>query len=179
MMEQSDFVKIVSHENNQISQEAILRLLSRARFSIRIASSSIRNFKVRLSGDSFFLSIFFRLLVRKGISLKLLTTPKGFRSYLVREIQGISGVEVKACARNHLKLIIVDNLGVYIGTANLTSAGLGFRPNGVRNFEVGFITYSTEIVSVVEEIFEKIWRGSFCDSCLYSIRRKNFECMAS
>ena len=58
----------------------------------------------------------------------------------------------------------------YVGSANLTGAGMGMKSANRRNFEAGIMTDSLEIVDAAIEEFDKVWRGSECRKC----QRKKF-----
>ena len=67
--------------------------------------------------------------------------------------------------RNHAKVVIVDDRLAYVGSANVTPAGLGqgiFTPG---NFEAGILTENPEIVSSVKALFSMIWDGGCCTDC--------------
>ena len=74
------------------------------------------------------------------------------------------------CPRVHFKLIIMDMKICYVGSANLTGAGMGMKSANRRNFEAGIMTDSPEIVDAAIEEFDKVWRGSECKKC----QRKKF-----
>lgn len=73
--------------------------------------------------------------------------------------------EFKRCIRNHTKAIIIDDKLAYIGSANITPAGIGqgiFTPG---NFEAGILTDAPSVVTSIMELFSKIWAGSYCADC--------------
>ena len=73
--------------------------------------------------------------------------------------------EFKFCIRNHAKAIIIDDKLAYVGSANITPAGIG---NGIftpGNFEAGILTDDSAIVSSLMELFSKIWSDSYCANC--------------
>jgi len=80
------------------------------------------------------------------------------------------GVEMMLCPRVHLKCVVVDGEFAYIGSANLTGAGMGAKSSGRRNFEAGIITDDKGLVAKVMDQFDEIWRGGHCPAC----RRKSF-----
>ena len=41
------------------------------------------------------------------------------------------------CPRVHFKMLVFDGEEVYIGSANLTGAGIGMKTDNKRNFEAG------------------------------------------
>ena len=53
----------------------------------------------------------------------------------------------------------------YIGSANLTGAGLGMKSSVRRNFEAGILTTDPELVRAAIEQFDTIWMGAFCKKC--------------
>ena len=74
------------------------------------------------------------------------------------------------CPRVHFKIIIFDLKTAYIGSANLTGAGLGMKGENTRNFEAGVLTTDKELVNAAIDQFDTVWMGSFCKNC----RRKEF-----
>ena len=50
------------------------------------------------------------------------------------------------CPRVHFKMFVFDCKEVYIGSANLTGAGIGMKAEGTRNFEAGILTDDLDIV---------------------------------
>ena len=112
-------------------------------------------------------------LVLKGKEIRLLHAKKpglrfkeDFNHYPVL----YTGLERTLCPRVHLKLFIFDLKVAYIGSANLTGAGLGMKGKDKRNFEAGILTDDQELVSQAVMQFDEIWMGKHCSSC----RRKNY-----
>lgn len=73
--------------------------------------------------------------------------------------------EYKFCERNHAKVVIIDDKFAYVGSANVTPAGLGqgiFTPG---NFEAGIFTAEPEIISPLKALFSMIWEGDCCSDC--------------
>jgi phosphatidylserine/phosphatidylglycerophosphate/cardiolipin synthase-like enzyme len=72
---------------------------------------------------------------------------------------------MKQCPRVHIKAIIVDGTWLYIGSANLTGAGLGLKGDDKRNFEIGLVTEDFELLDRVQAMYEELWTGAPCDRC--------------
>ena len=67
------------------------------------------------------------------------------------------------CVRNHAKAVVIDDNMAYIGSANVTKAGLGqYKP---RNFEMGILTENPALITSVKSLFSKIWDGDYCEGC--------------
>ena len=112
----------------------------------------------------------FRRLADKGVEIRLLHagTPS---SAALRELKRAlpTNLTIRRCPRLHAKAVIIDSRGMYLGSANLTGAGLGAKADGKRNFELGVWTESPELIDAVLEQFNALWEGRHCDSC----RRKD------
>ncbi|MHC4780160.1 MAG: phospholipase D family protein, partial [Planctomycetota bacterium] len=74
--------------------------------------------------------------------------------------------ETKFCSRVHMKLVLVDYREIYFGSANFTGAGIGARHADSRNFEVGIFTHSEVLLDRAMELFDRVWSGTACRSCL-------------
>ena len=76
-----------------------------------------------------------------------------------------TGLERILCPRVHFKIIIFDLSLAYIGSANLTGAGLGMKSPNNRNFETGILTDEPSLLESAIEQFDSVWRGSHCKTC--------------
>ena len=63
------------------------------------------------------------------------------------------------------KIIIIDGRLAYLGSANLTGAGIGAKNDHRRNFESGILTDDAGIVSGLMEELDTLWRGEHCLKC--------------
>ena len=80
------------------------------------------------------------------------------------------GLERVLCPRVHFKMMIFDGKEAYIGSANLTGAGIGMKGDGTRNFEAGILTDDPEIVEQAMNQFDEVWMGKHCKNC----KRRDF-----
>ena len=71
----------------------------------------------------------------------------------------------RRCPRLHSKAVIVDARRVYLGSANLTGAGLGAKGPTRRNFELGVISETPTLVDAVLQRFNALWEGEPCANC--------------
>lgn len=60
----------------------------------------------------------------------------------------------------HFKIIIFDLKVAYIGSANLTDAGLGMKSSRTRNFEAGILTDDPALVEAAMNQFDAVWAVS-------------------
>src|SRR5207244_6729561 len=108
----------------------------------------------------------FRRLAARGVEIRLLHagTPS---SAALRELKRAlpAGMTIRRCPRLHAKAVIVDCCAMYLGSANLTGAGLGAKADGKRNFELGIWTTSSALIDGVLEHFNALWEGRRCEGC--------------
>jgi phosphatidylserine/phosphatidylglycerophosphate/cardiolipin synthase-like enzyme len=163
--------EFITYKECQIHTKVIGALVAESTFSLRIATANIRDFRVKIAGESFFLSEYLKYFAQRGIQIKLLTTPRALTSRLIKNISKTENFEIMACARNHLKVIVADEKKVYVGTANLTSSGLGSKSDTLRNFECGFIFEDKEVIAKIIDLFDGIFARKHCFSCYYRDRK--------
>jgi len=72
---------------------------------------------------------------------------------------------LRRCPRLHAKAVIIDADRMYLGSANLTGAGLGAKAEVNRNHELGVWTQSTPLIDAVSQYFNSLWEGSRCQGC--------------
>lgn len=112
-------------------------------------------------------------LVKAGVEIRLIHAKEpgpAFRQDFDKYPNLIRGMERVLCPRVHFKIIIFDLKAAYIGSANLTGAGLGMKGENTRNFEAGILTSEKELVKAAINQFDTVWMGSFCMNC----KRKEF-----
>jgi phosphatidylserine/phosphatidylglycerophosphate/cardiolipin synthase-like enzyme len=61
--------------------------------------------------------------------------------------------------------VVVDGAWAYVGSANLTGAGLGAKGENTRNFELGFVTEDFDVIDRVTALYEAVWSGAECRGC--------------
>lgn len=68
-------------------------------------------------------------------------------------------------SRVHFKIVVFDLKMAYIGSANLTDAGIGMIVENTRNFEAGILNSNKDFVKNTAEQFDSVWMESFCKNC--------------
>ena len=107
-------------------------------------------------------------LIGKGVNVRLIHAKEPgqpFREDFDRYKHLAAGLERVLCPRVHFKIIVIDCKTAYIGSANLTGAGMGMKSPHRRNFEAGILTDDPELVEAAMEEFDKVWRGEMCKKC--------------
>jgi phosphatidylserine/phosphatidylglycerophosphate/cardiolipin synthase-like enzyme len=111
-------------------------------------------------------------LAQKGVEVRLMHSgvPSGpaLRELkkMLPKLKGQGGsLVIRRCPRLHAKAVIVDACAMYVGSANLTGAGLGAKSAGRRNFEMGFWTHSSSLIDGVLQQFNTLWEGERCENC--------------
>jgi phosphatidylserine/phosphatidylglycerophosphate/cardiolipin synthase-like enzyme len=160
----------------QLYETVIRDGMLRARRSVWIATANVKEMWVQRPGalasrNGGYQSILQALgdLHDRGVELRLLHAElpsRRFRAAFDRRRALVKGgLAMKHCPRVHLKAIIVDGEHLYLGSANLTGAGLGAKGDGKRNFELGFWTDDFALLDQVQELFQELWDGLPCGSC--------------
>ena len=69
------------------------------------------------------------------------------------------------CPRVHMKVVLADAARVYVGSANLTGAGLGRKSPRRRNFEAGFVTDDSSAIEGLMDELDRLYLGEHCVGC--------------
>ena len=111
-------------------------------------------------------------LARKGVEVRLLHAgvPSGAALDELRKVTRRKGglpanLMIRRCPRLHAKIVVVDSTAMYVGSANLTGAGLGAKGDVRRNFEMGLWTRSAELIDAALLRFNALWEGQWCAGC--------------
>ena len=112
-------------------------------------------------------------LAKRGVEIRLIHAKEpgpAFRQDFDKYPALIDGMERVLCPRVHFKIIVFDLKTAYVGSANLTGAGLGMKGENTRNFEAGVLSSNKDFVKNAAEQFDSVWMGAHCKGC----RRKEF-----
>ena len=107
-------------------------------------------------------------LIRKGVEVRLIHAKEpgpNFREDFDNYPVLYDRLERVLCPRVHSKMIVFDGKQAYIGSANLTGAGIGMKTDNKRNFEAGILTDAPEIVEKAMNQFDEVWIGKHCKKC--------------
>lgn len=146
----------------------VLNGICKARVSIDIMTA---DFKAMLVPDGFTkrarsIVEIFRKLADKGVEIRLLHAGVPSSAALIelkRELP--ANLTIRRCPRLHSKAVLIDSAAMYLGSANLTGAGLGAKGDTRRNFEAGIWTDAPEMIDTVSNEFNQLWEGQYCRGC--------------
>lgn len=108
----------------------------------------------------------FRRLAERGVEIRILhagTPSSAALLELRRELP--ANLVIRRCPRLHAKAVVIDAREMYLGSANLTGAGLGAKADGRRNFEMGVWTTEAVMIESVLGEFNELWEGRQCVGC--------------
>ena len=158
----TEFIFGTDHYNKVLSKVASVSK------SLWIGTADIKDLHVRVGNSTQpFLAVLAQL-IKRGVDIRLIHAKEpgpAFREDFDRYPILAKSLERLLCPRVHFKMLIFDNQEAYVGSANLTGAGIGMKNSNRRNFESGILTNDLNIVENAIELFDTVWRGSWCRTC--------------
>ncbi len=143
--------------------------IAKATISLDIMTADFKAMLVPMPGnsrDAESIVEVFRRLVARGVEVRVLHAgvPSG---PALRELKQElpERLTIRRCPRLHAKAVIIDSAAMYLGSANLTGAGLGAKGPKRRNFELGLWTESPPLIDSVLDYFNTLWEGRHCPTC--------------
>ena len=148
---------------HRVVQEGMLR----AEVSLDIATADFKSMWVPAPGAKAQSIVRWLVaLAHRGVEIRLLHAGVPSGPALQELARGLpENFVVRRCPRLHAKSVIVDSAKMYLGSANLTGAGLGAKARDRRNFEWGIWTESIALIDAVAQRFNALWEGECCYGC--------------
>lgn len=158
---------------NEAIHEAVFKeLIPSAKKFLWIATADIKDLHLARPGRKKFDSFLalFDDLINDGVEIRLIHAKEPgprFRADFDRFPNLIRSdrFERILCPRNHMKCVIVDGQRAFLGSANLTGAGMGAKSVRRRNFESGIVTDTPETVQGLMGLFDDLFMGEHCLKC--------------
>ena len=157
--------------NEEIHEAIFKELIPSAKRFVWIATADIKDLHYQRTARKFdtFLAMFDDL-VSDGIEIRLIHAKEPgprFRKDFDRfpNLTNSDRFERVLCPRNHMKCVIVDGKRAFLGSANLTGAGMGAKSATRRNFECGMIVENPEHVRPLMDMFDNLFMGEHCPKC--------------
>ncbi len=167
MKEQTIYVE------NEKHYEQVIERIATVKKTLWIGTADIKDLYVKDGRGTKPLLQVLSDLVKRGVAIRLIHAKEpgpAFRADFDKYPALIEGMERVLCPRVHFKIIIFDLKTTYVGSANLTGAGLGMKGQNTRNFEAGVLSGDKEFVKHAAAQFDQVWMGSFCKDC----KRKDY-----
>ena len=156
-------------DGDEIHQRVIHETMMRARENVWIATANVKDCRIELDGAFRSIVDAFCQLCQRGVEVRLLHSaiPSGMflESLKATELTRHPSFKMRRCLRVHFKAILVDDAWLYLGSANLTGAGLGAKSGPRRNFELGMLFSEPAMSERVARLYHSIWDGLHCDDC--------------
>ncbi len=164
---------MIRYIQNEMHYAEVVKRICGVRHYLWIGTADIKDLYVKEGTVSVPLLKVLDDLIRRGVEVRLIHAKEPGRNFaddfdkyplLWRRL------ERRLCPRVHFKILIFDCEVAYIGSANLTGAGLGMKGPTTRNFESGILTDDPALVDAAADQFDAVWHGVPCKKC----RRKSF-----
>ena len=146
----------------------VLSFVKNVKHSLWIGTADIKDLYIEMGKEKKPFLALMAQLVRKGVAVRLIHAKEpgqNFREDFDKYPSLYDRMERALCPRVHFKILVFDCHTVYIGSANLTGAGIGMKASTTRNFEAGILTDDLKIVEQAMTQFDEVWMGSKCKAC--------------
>jgi len=156
--------------NEATYQKVLLELVMGAQRFLWIVTADIKDLHVNDGGSFVPLLKVLADKLREGVEIRLVHAKEPgprFREDFDRFpelIQG-EGFERILCPRMHMKCVVADGRRAYIGSANLTGAGMGAKSPHRRNFEAGMITDDRSHIAELMAFLDALYLRDHCRKC--------------
>ncbi|HUW58163.1 MAG TPA: phospholipase D-like domain-containing protein [Planctomycetota bacterium] len=153
----------------QVYRELVLSHMLEARRSLWIATANLKDMHVEHRSGYRSVLRAFREMVERGVDVRILHAgipgERYRRSLKDAGLIGVRDFTMRRCVRVHFKCVLVDDDWVFLGSPNLTGAGMGAKSENRRNFEAGVLTRDGALRRHVRTLFLDVWDGRMCETC--------------
>lgn len=159
---------LIKYIANSQHYDDVLSRIASVKHTLWIGTADIKDVYVKSGITAVPLLAVFDKLIKRGVSIRLIHAKQpgpAFREDYDKYPALWSSMKMTLCSRVHFKMMIFDMQAAYIGSANLTGAGIGMKSGQKRNFEAGILTNEPSLVNAAANQFDNVWRGAFCEKC--------------
>lgn len=159
---------MLTYISNADHYKEVLSRVKSVKHMLWIGTADIKDLYVEVGKETKpFLALIVQL-IRKGVEVRLIHAKEpgpNFKEDFDKYPVLYDRLERVLCPRVHFKMLVFDRKEVYVGSANLTGAGIGMKGEDKRNFEAGILTDAPEIVEQAMNQFDEVWIGLHCKKC--------------
>ena len=140
----SEFIYI----SNEAHYDQVIERIKTVKKTLWIGTADIKDLYVKDGRSTKPLLEVLSDLAKRGVEIRLIHAKEpgpAFRQDFDKYPALIEGMERVLCQRVHFKIIVFDLKAAYVGSANLTGAGLGMKGENTRNFEAGILRHQPRL----------------------------------
>ena len=159
---------MIKYISNLSHYSDVLANCKNVKHTLWIGTADIKDLYVDVGNEKKPFLALMAQLIRKGVEIRLIHAKEpgpNFRVDFDKYPVLYDRLERVLCPRVHFKMLVFDGKEVYVGSANLTGAGIGMKADNKRNFEAGILTDDPEIVEQAMNQFDDVWIGKHCKKC--------------
>ena len=159
---------MLKYISNSDHYKEVLSRVQNVKHTLWIGTADIKDLYVEAGKEKKPFLALIAQLIRRGVEVRLIHAKEpgpNFREDFDKQPLLYDRLERVLCPRVHFKMIVFDCKEAYIGSANLTGAGIGMKADTTRNFEAGILTDDPELVEHAMSQFDDVWIGKHCKAC--------------
>ena len=159
---------MLKYISDSVHYKEVLSRVSSVKHLLWIGTADIKDLYVDVGNEKKPFLALIAQLIRRGVEVRLIHAKEpgpNFREDFDKYPVLYDRLERVLCPRVHFKILVFDGKEVYVGSANLTGAGIGMKAETTRNFEAGILTDDPQIVEQAMNQFDEVWIGKHCKKC--------------